>query len=599
ILYPQESESREVKDISGRWRFRTDNSSSRDAGFTQRWWERGLEESGPVIDMPVPASYNDITQEKNIRDFVGWVWYETNFFLPKSWNNANTRVWLRVGSAHYYSMVWVNGVKVMEHEGGHLPFESDVTTRLQYVTTNRVTIAVNNTLTPNTLPPGKINHYMGRDDYPEGYFTQEYQFDFFNYAGIHRPVKLYTTPLVRTSEIATTYDVTTDHASATVHYRRRLFANYNVTVVLQSANGDVINKTTGGEGDIIVTNPRLWWPVGMSEDVGYLYTLVVYAGVFGMNAPTNTDIYRLKIGIRSVSVDSSIKINGRPFYVIGVGKHEDWDVRGKGFDWSMVVKDFNLLDWLGANAFRTSHYPYAEEIMQMCDERGIVVVDECPAVGMRSADNFVNKTLTHHLNVIGELVTRDRNHPSVIMWSVANEPSSQLPQAANYFKTVLDRVRELDPTRPATFVCNAGYDSDVATAFVDVVCVNKYEGWYDDAGRVEVIRKRLSYFLNKWYEKRGKPIIHMEWGAGVISGFHSDPSLMYTEEYLCDVMREHFQTFDSLRAGSNPILAGEMIWNFADFATAQATTRAYGNRKGLFTRHRQPKSPAFVIRERY
>uniref|UniRef100_H2XR42 Beta-glucuronidase n=1 Tax=Ciona intestinalis TaxID=7719 RepID=H2XR42_CIOIN len=608
ILYPMESESRQVKDLSGRWRFRTDNSSGRDTGFQERWWERRLAETGHVIDMPVPASYNDITQDKSIRDFVGWAWYETTFFAPNAWNNEVTNVWLRVGSAHYYAMVWLNGEQVMEHEGGHLPFECDVTMSLNFGATNRLTIAVNNTLTPNTLPPGEINHYNGKDDYPAGYFTQEYEFDFFNYAGIHRPVKLYTTPRLRIGEIVTSSDVTADHASATVHYQVTVtdssrvgqeMASYNITVVLEDSTGAIVNKTSGGSGSITVTQPMLWWPVGMHDQVGYLYTMVVYAGRLGLSAPITTDVYRLKIGIRTVTVDQTLKINGRPFYVIGVGKHEDWDVRGKGFDWSMVVKDFNLLDWLGANAFRTSHYPYAEEIMQMCDERGIVVIDECPAVGMRSANNFVNKTLSHHLNVIGELVTRDRNHPSVIMWSVANEPSSQLPPAAQYFKTVLDRARELDPTRPATFVCNAGYDSDLATPYVDVVCVNKYEGWYDDPGHVEVIQKRLSYFLTQWHEKRSKPVIHMEWGAGAIAGFHSDPSLMYTEEYLCDVMREHFATFDSLRTGSNPVLAGEMIWNFADFATAQATTRAYGNRKGIFTRQRQPKSPAFVIRDRY
>lgn len=91
----------------------------------------------------------------------------------------------------------------------------------------------------------------------------------------------------------------------------------------------------------------------------------------------------------------------------------------------------------------------------------------------------------------------------------------------------------------------------------------------------------------------------MEWGAGAIAGFHANPSVMYTEEYLCDVIAEHFKVFDALRKESDPYFIGEMVWNFADFQTAQTPTRADGNRKGLITRQRQPKWPAYVIRERY
>jgi len=91
----------------------------------------------------------------------------------------------------------------------------------------------------------------------------------------------------------------------------------------------------------------------------------------------------------------------------------------------------------------------------------------------------------------------------------------------------------------------------------------------------------------------------MEWGAGAIAGFHANPPLMYTEDYLCDVMQQHFLVFDGERNKTSPYLVGEMIWNFADFLTAQTTTRADGNRKGLLTRERQPKWPAYVIRERY
>lgn len=402
-------------------------------------------------------------------------------------------------------------IKVVSHEGGHLPFEAEVGRLLHFGTKNIVTIAVNNTLTPNTIPPGTIRYENDLDQYPPGYFTQDYQFDFFNYAGIHRPVKLYTTPKKYIKDVTLISSCDTDFKTCTIKYNvltesRAFYGHYSgskaseiVAVSLVDVHGNVVASQMGEQGQLIVDNPRLWWPVGMNgKDVAYLYMIVIEIVAQQM---TPLDVYRLPYGIRTVEVvDTQFLINGKPFYFLGVGKHEDWDIRGKGFDWANVIKDFNLLEWIGANSFRTSHYPYAEEIMQLCDERGIVVVDECPAVGLAYSDNFVNKTLTHHLEVMNELIARDKNHPSVVMWSVANEPKSSLSVSEGYFKAVIEHTRTLDSTRPVTFVCNVGSAQDLATAFVDVVSVNKYESWYQDSGHTELIQRKLGYFLNGWYE---------------------------------------------------------------------------------------------------
>ena len=199
ILFPKDSPSRLVKDLNGVWHFRIDDSPSRNASFEDKWYQRPLTASGPVIKMPVPASFNDITSNSSIRDFVGWAWYERNFWVPSTWLDGKTRVVLRFESAHYHTIVWVNGVQVMEHVGGHLPFEVDVHEYLYSGVPNRVTAAVNNTMTPHTIPPGEII-YHGPPDYPSGYFEQKIQFDFYNYAGINRAVKLYTLSLIHISE---------------------------------------------------------------------------------------------------------------------------------------------------------------------------------------------------------------------------------------------------------------------------------------------------------------------------------------------------------------------------------------------------------------
>ena len=119
-------------------------------------------------------------------------------------------------------------------------------------------------------------------------------------------------------------------------------------------------------------------------------------------------------------------------------------MRGKGHDDAFMVHDFALLEWLGANSFRTSHYPYAEEVLDYADRRGIVVIDETAAVGLNmglaggvfgtqgyqtfSDDTINDATQEVHRRAISELIARDKNHPCVVLWSIANEPESETPE---------------------------------------------------------------------------------------------------------------------------------------------------------------------------
>ncbi|XP_075709032.1 beta-glucuronidase [Rhinoderma darwinii] len=600
MLYPRETPTRELKELNGIWSFRADKSSDREEGFQQQWYKRPLRETGPVIDMPVPASYNDITQDIGLREFIGWVWYEKEVWLPRRWleDLASDRIVLRVGSAHYFSMVWVNGVQVTQHEGGHLPFETNISSVLKgsLGIPCRITIAVNNTLTLNTLPPGSIEFMNDPTRYPKGYFVQNTDFDFFNYAGIHRPVVFYTTPSVYIDDITILTDISEN--TGIIIYEVSVVGSeyYSVVVSLRCQDGQEVATALGAVGQLKVANAKLWWPYLMNENPGYLYSFEVK-----IRADTNNgeceDVYTLPVGIRTVHVSSQqFLINGKPFYFHGVNKHEDYDIRGKGLDWATILKDFNLLKWLGANSFRTSHYPYAEEIMDLCDKYGIVVIDECPGVGIRQPESFGKKSLQHHLVVMEELVRRDKNRPSVVMWSVANEPASQLPSAGYYFKTVIAHTKQLDSTRPVTYVSNANFEKDQGAPYVDVICVNSYFSWYHDPGHLEVIQLQLNNQFDNWYDKYQKPIIQSEYGADTIPGFHNDPPLMFTEEYQAIVLKHYHSVLDEKRKTS---VIGELIWNFADFMTAQTVTRVVGNKKGIFTRQRQPKSSAFILRDRY
>jgi beta-glucuronidase len=261
-----------------------------------------------------------------------------------------------------------------------------------------------------------------------------------------------------------------------------------------------------------------------------------------------------------------------------------------------------LLKWIGANSFRTSHYPYSEEMMDLADREGLVVIAEAPAVGMnfRTPDGtFGPKVLgpaclEHHLQVMRELVARDKNHPSVVMWSAGNEPNSREDAAGEHFRQVIALTRQLDPTRPVTLVECLWPDSTKVSQYVDVIAFNEYAAWYGDGGRTEVIGPAVVWVLNEWWKTFKKPVLVAEFGADTLAGLHHDPPLMWTEEYQVEIMREQTKAFDRL-----PFVIGEHVWNFADFMTQQGTGRVVGNRKGVFTRQRQPKMAAHWLRQRW
>ena len=182
LLHPQTSESREVQSLDGLWRFNVDVHA---AGLREGWHMSGLPHGS--VPMAVPSSYNDLLENTQLREHVGLVWYERECFVPLTWRDR--RVVLFVGSANHHASVWLNGKRIGEHEGGHLPFHLPLENGVvEWGRANRLTIALNNTLTTTTIPPGFVQTNIA------GRRVQRLQMDFFNYAGLHRQVLLYSTP---------------------------------------------------------------------------------------------------------------------------------------------------------------------------------------------------------------------------------------------------------------------------------------------------------------------------------------------------------------------------------------------------------------------
>jgi len=197
VLRPQESATRDRRSLAGLWRFRADPDG---VGREQRWFAAPLADA---IDMPVPASYNDIVPGRALHDHVGEVWYQARVRVPHTWGDQ--RIVLRFDSATHRATVWVDGHEVVRHEGGYTPFEADVTDLVRAGAEVLVTAAVDNVLTWETIPPGIVV------DTPRGR-RQKYMHDFFNYAGLHRPVWLYATPHTHLAGLRGAAHVRCDHA---------------------------------------------------------------------------------------------------------------------------------------------------------------------------------------------------------------------------------------------------------------------------------------------------------------------------------------------------------------------------------------------------
>jgi beta-glucuronidase len=251
MLRPQDSATRERKCLNGLWTFRLDPEG---AGRAEGWWRAGLTQAR---EMPVPASYNDIVPDLAVRDHVGDAWYQTTVRVPRRWQGE--RIVLRFDAATHRAVVWVNDVQVAEHEGGYTPFEADVTEHLRAGDAVRLTVVVNNELTWSSVPPGILQETAtGR--------TQQYFHDFFNYAGLHRSVWLYTTPATHLTGIAV--DTGLDGGTGTVRYAVEQAGAAAPRVTLRDADGVEVAAADGAEGVLTVPGVHPWAPGD-----GYLYQL--------------------------------------------------------------------------------------------------------------------------------------------------------------------------------------------------------------------------------------------------------------------------------------------------------------------------------------
>jgi beta-glucuronidase len=486
MLYPQQNLFRDKLDLSGFWDFQTDPDQT---GENKRW-QHGLKESRPIA---VPGSWNE--QYEDLYHYLGLAWYVKSTYIPSSWKGRH--IFLRVGSACYLCTVYVNGVKIGSHEGGHLPFAFEITDHIRWNEENRIALSVENELKPTRVPSGNIPSAL----LPIASFPQT-TYDFFPFAGIHRPVVLLSVPQTFIEDITVITEI--EGIDGILKVSIRLNNPVEAKGTLRVNGGDIaITQTvtfTGGRTDALLTVPNAcFW----SDRHPYLYDLTI---------STDQDQYTLKVGIRSIEVENDrILLNGLPVTMQGFGRHEDFIASGKGLNLPLLIKDHQLMRWTGANSYRTSHYPYSEEEMQLADREGFLIINEIPAVSLQfDNDENMAQRLRLCLQQIDELIERDKNHASVVIWSIANEPippklnpeieSNILVEKGQHFlDTLMERARKLDPSRLVTFAALQG-SPEAWLKNCDVLCLNRYWGWYTLGGQLDLALAALEMELDTVWE---------------------------------------------------------------------------------------------------
>jgi len=592
-LYPQQNAYRNRLDLSGIWDFQKDPEN---IGESEGWFNQ----LPAPVSIAVPGSWNDqIDQNHN---YIGTSWYQTESYIPSNWKGNS--IWLRVGSAVYLSKVWINGELLGQHEGGHLPFTFDISSKVKWGEPNRIVIMVENNLATNRVP-GIINGgEMSKTNFPAT------NYDFFPYSGLHRAVWIYSIP--RTAHI-TDITCTPSFSGNEGHLQVKVEKQGNASSgkILLKGKGkkdiQVPFRFTKDEALVNVNIPdvQLW-----DTENPFLYEVTVVIG----SGSRIVDSYTLNTGIRTISVEGEqLLLNGKPIHLRGFGKHEDFPIFGRGVANPVMIRDFSLMKWLGANSFRTSHYPYDESVYEEADRQGILIIDEMPSVGLVFFDDAADIERRQELcrQYLQEMIARDKNHPSVIMWSVANEPSpknlgsnvmggrndadnTEAELGAKNLTELIQKAKETDPSRLAAFVGVMGGPADWMT-HCDVLLINRYYGWYTNNGDFETAKKYFAGELEMLHNKFHKPIVITEFGADAIAGHHANENEMFSEEFQQMMINSYLDI-----ANTKSYVSGMMVWAFADFRTSQALMRVAGrNLKGVFTQDRRPKMAAHLLKKRW
>jgi beta-glucuronidase len=518
---------------------------------------------GPLIEydfaksptIEVPGDWN--TQRKDLYYYEGLLWYQRDFTYHRK---PHTHVFLHIGAANYAAYVFVNDVHVCDHEGGFTPFDCEITGAVKDGS-NFVVIAVDNERKKDRVPAIKT--------------------DWWNYGGLTRDVSLVEVPETFIDDES--LQLQPDGTIAGYAHVEGGTAGTKVALRLPALH---ISETVTTDGSGVARFS--FQPQGLerwSPEHPRLYQVIFSAG---------TDRLTDEIGFRTIAVHGDeILLNGKPIFLRGVSIQGEAPYRS-GRAWSEKDAE-TLLGWakeLHCNYVRLVHFPHDARETRLADKLGILVWSEIPVYW------DIDWTNPHTFDVasqqLHEMIRRDRDRASVILWSLSNETPDK-PERTAFIDKLITQARADDPTRLITSAITAGVGNktvvldDPLMKSLDVIGRNEYIGWY--SGTPE------SAPSFKWEDPLGKPVIMSEFGGGAKAGLHGPATERWTEEYQAAIYKYQFQMFDNM-----PFLRGLSPWVLMDFRspTRQLSGIQDGfNRKGLVSNMGQKKKAFFVLQGYY
>lgn len=533
--------------------------------------------SGKTQTVDLPHTWNAVDGQDGGNDYYrGTCVYEKRFLRPE--HTKEERVYLQFHGVNASARVMLNRKEVCTHENGYSTFRVDITEALEEKNSLRV----------------EVDNGANRRVYPQ-------KADFTFYGGIYRDVEFLIVPkehfdldyyggpgIKVTAQVKNTTGIIRINAYTNTDLNAAEDAPQVFLKLLDAAGNTVAEKAAEKIADkaceavLEVPDVHLW--SGVKDP--YLYTVQAFLSRRG----EIIDMTACKCGVRTFSVDpdKGFFLNGKPYALRGVSRHQDWKGIGNAISYEQMEQDMELIREVGANTIRLAHYQHNQYFYDLCDKYGMVVWAEIPYISAHMPEGRENTFFQ-----MRELMVQNYNHPCIVTWGLSNE----ITISGKHRRDMLDNhhalqkfCKELDPTRPTTLACYAMCSPfHPVTKISDLVAWNLYLGWYVPG-----------LFLNDWFLKfyhfkyPKRCLGYSEYGAEGMPNLHSRRPRRgdHTEEYQAKYHEYMLKCFDR-----HPFLWSTYVWNMFDFA---ADARNQGgepgmNHKGLVTFDRRIKKDSFYI----
>jgi beta-glucuronidase len=506
----------------------------------------------------VPGDWN--SQKKELFFYEGPVWYKKSFSYRK---REHTRVFVYFGAANYFTRVYLNGQPWGEHEGGFTPFNFEITDKIRE---------------GDNFLVAEVNNARRRDGVPS------VNTDWWNYGGLTRDVMLIEVPESFIQDYFVQLARESSHEiSGWVQLSGSMLTQQVTVEIPEAAIKQTVATDAAGRAEFRFPAKLELWSPGHPK----LYDVVLSSG---------SDKVHDAIGFRTIETrGTQILLNGNPIFLRGVALHEEAPLRG-GRAFSLEDAK-TLLGWareLGCNFIRLTHYPHSENMTRLADRMGLMVWSEIPVYWDIDWENPA--TLQNAENQLHDMIARDHNRASVILWSLSNETPVK-PARLTFLRHLADAARQQDSTRLITSAMNhvdeAGPEArilhDPLGEYLDVLGLNEYLGWYwgrpEDADSMQ------------WKTAWNKPLIMSEFGAENPYGRHGGADERWTEEYQANLYQHQINMLKKI-----PSLAGLSPWVLMDFHSPRRLlpgTQDYYNRKGLLSNLGEHKQAFYVLQKYY